>query len=47
MDDFLPRYQGPKLNQDQKKTSKYSPITPKAQGQVVLVQISIRTSKKI
>ena len=58
MDNFLNRYQIPKLNQDQIDHIN-SPITPKdiervierlerikAQNQMVLVQNSIRTSKK-
>jgi hypothetical protein len=56
MDNFLDRYQEPKLNQDQINHLN-SPITPKeiaavikstkkALDQMVLVQNTIRTSKK-
>jgi hypothetical protein len=59
MDAFLDRYQVPKLNQDQINYLKSpitpkeinviikSLLTQKAQGQMVLVQNSIRPSKKI
>jgi hypothetical protein len=59
MDEFLDRYQVPKLNQDQ-VNNLYSPISPKeieavinslptkkSQEQMGLVQSSIRPSKKI
>ena len=59
MDNFLDRYQIPKINQDQldhlnspiipkdiKGVIEILPIKKKAQDQIVLVQNSIRLSKK-